>query len=191
MSADTLVAALVDHLRNLLIIRTCGSDSELVEVPGISLKDLAAQAERFDAVNLTQDLAILEELRRHMRQSQSGRALLDATLVRLTLAEQFTPVSELLARVGAAPTAVATGDAAQKKNLVSSTVMVNTAAPSHAAPGEVEREITASPAENIAAELKNPPPVAAPPIAAVSSTVPTVSAPPSLDFDDEDDDLPR
>src|SRR5690349_4388723 len=115
LSADSLVASLVDHLRNLLILRTCGAESELVEVPGVSLKDLAEQANRFDAVNLTQDITILEELRRHMRQSQSGRALLDATLVRLTLAEQFTPVAELLARVGGSA-APAGGDGAQKKN---------------------------------------------------------------------------
>jgi DNA polymerase III subunit gamma/tau len=79
LSADSLVASLVDHLRNLLILRTCGAESELVEVPGVSLKDLSEQASRFDAVNLTQDITILEELRRHMRQSQSGRALLDAS----------------------------------------------------------------------------------------------------------------
>src|SRR4051812_1437350 len=114
LSADSLVASLVDHLRNLLILRTCGAESELVEVPGVSLKDMADQANRFDAVNLTQDITILEELRRHMRQSQSGRALLDATLVRMTLAEQFTPVQELLARMGG--TVVAGGDGAQKKN---------------------------------------------------------------------------
>src|SRR5688500_15955315 len=103
LSADTLVSSLVDHLRNLLILRTCGTDSDLVEVPGLSIEELDAQARRFDPVGLTQDITILEELRRHLRQSQSGRALLDATLVRMTLAEQFTPVAELLARVGTAP----------------------------------------------------------------------------------------
>src|SRR5205823_6090501 len=93
---------------------------ELVEVPGMPLKDLTTQAGRFDPVQLTQDITIMEELRRHMRQSQSGRALLDATLVRLTLAEQFTPVAELLARVGAAPAPA--GDGAQKKNRDSAAV---------------------------------------------------------------------
>jgi DNA polymerase III subunit gamma/tau len=120
LPADSLVTALADHLRNLLILRTCGKESDLVEVPGVSIDELAAQAQRFDPVSLTQDITILEELRRHMRQSQSGRALLDATLVRMTLAEQFTPVAELLARVGGAPAggAVGAGDgaAAQKKN---------------------------------------------------------------------------
>src|SRR3954471_15935213 len=116
LSADAMVASLVDHLRNLLILRTCGADSELVEVPGVALSDLAEQAGRFDPVSLTQNITILEELRRHMRQSQSGRALLDATLVRMTLAEQFTPVAELLARVGGT---VSGGDGAQKKNVPS------------------------------------------------------------------------
>src|SRR5687768_5434392 len=47
LSADSLVASLVDHLRNLLILRTCGKDCDLVEVPGLSVEDMAAQAERF------------------------------------------------------------------------------------------------------------------------------------------------
>lgn len=99
LSPDALVAALIDHLRNLLILRTCGPDCDLVEVPGLSAKDLQQQAERFGPVALTQDITILEELRRHMRQSQGGRALLDATLVRMALSDQFTAISELLGRL--------------------------------------------------------------------------------------------
>lgn len=99
LSVDSLIVALVDHLRNLLILRTCGPDSTLVEVPGLALKDLAAQADRFDAGALGQDITILEELRRTLRQSQAGRALLDATLVRLTLADQFASIGDLLSRL--------------------------------------------------------------------------------------------
>src|SRR3954466_4347613 len=99
LSTDTLIASLIDHLRNLLILRTCGPDSDLVEVPGLAGKDLVAQAQRFNPVVLTQDIAILEELRRQMRSSQAGRAILDATLVRLALAEQFNQIGDLLNRV--------------------------------------------------------------------------------------------
>src|SRR5688500_6040612 len=112
LSLDGLVASLIDHLRNLLILKACGLDSNLVEVPGVNQKDLLAQAEQFDAAVLSQDITILEELRRQARQSGAGRALLDATLVRLALAEQFASVGELLSRVdGAAMTAAP----AQKK----------------------------------------------------------------------------
>jgi len=87
---------LADHLRNLLVIRTCGPDSDLVEVPGVSMDELAAQAEKFDPVALTQDIAILEELRRQLRGTGAARALLDATLVRLALADQFASIEQLL-----------------------------------------------------------------------------------------------
>jgi DNA polymerase-3 subunit gamma/tau len=99
LSVDALIGSLTDHLRNLLILRTCGPDSTLVEVPGLAMKDLVEQADRFDPVALTQDITILEELRRNIRQSQAGRALLDATLVRMALADQFSSIGDLLSRL--------------------------------------------------------------------------------------------
>src|SRR5689334_10893544 len=123
LSVDSLIAALTDHLRNLLVLRTCGPDEELVEVPGLAMEDLLNQANQFDAAALTQDIAVLEELRRHIRQSQAGRALLDATLVRMALADQFASIGQLLARLdrrgggGTTKTARPTpAPAAQKKN---------------------------------------------------------------------------
>jgi hypothetical protein len=38
VQASTALA--LDHLRKLVVLRTCGPDSKLVEVPGLSLKDL-------------------------------------------------------------------------------------------------------------------------------------------------------
>ncbi|HVW36240.1 MAG TPA: hypothetical protein VHB99_03005 [Pirellulales bacterium] len=97
LAADSLIASLVDHLRNLLILRACGAKADLVEVPGLAMADLVKQAEKFDAITLSQDIAILEELRRQVRVTQAGRALIDATFVRLALAEQFANVADLLA----------------------------------------------------------------------------------------------
>jgi DNA polymerase-3 subunit gamma/tau len=112
LSPDALIVALADHLRNLLVALTCGADSPLLDLPGHSPADLVKQAQGFDAVVLSQDIAILEELRRNLRQNQTGRALLDATLVRLALAGQFKSIGQLLSgqtdRPAAAP--------AQKKN---------------------------------------------------------------------------
>jgi DNA polymerase-3 subunit gamma/tau len=112
LSPDTLIASVVEHLRNLLILRACGQDSELVEVPGMSMKDLLAQAGRFEMAVLSQDIALLEELRRNLRTSQAGRALLEAALVRLALAEQFTSVDGLLEQIDGQ----AKGEGALKKN---------------------------------------------------------------------------
>jgi len=99
LAVDTLLASLAEHLRNLLIIRTCGADSPLVEPAAVPVEQLNAQAARFDPAVLCQDIAILEELRRQLRQTQSGRALLDAAIVRLSMAEQFASAAELLERL--------------------------------------------------------------------------------------------
>ena len=95
MAIDTLLASMIDHLRNLLVVRTCGIKSDLIEIYGVTPAALDQQAARFDPAVLSQDIVILEELRRAARQSQAGRALLDATIVRLALSEQFTPVAQL------------------------------------------------------------------------------------------------
>ena len=113
LSADSLLVSLVDHFRNLLILKTCGADSGLVDVTGMPVKEMARQAEQFDEAVLTQDITILEDLRRQLRQTQAGRAILDATLVRWALAEQFASIGELMSRVNGG--GAAAGRPVQKK----------------------------------------------------------------------------
>jgi DNA polymerase-3 subunit gamma/tau len=154
LSPDTLIASLIDHLRNLLILQACGPDSNIIEVPGMSLKELDTQAQRFDATVLTQDITILEELRRTLRQTQAGRALLDATLVRLALADQFASVGELLDRVNngapatGSPNRAATP--AQKKKPEVGVALKSTAplTPSAGTPGEGRGEEKSSVAQS-------------------------------------------
>jgi DNA polymerase III subunit gamma/tau len=110
LAVDTLIASLIEHFHNLLITATCGAQSELVDIVGVDAKQLDEQASQFDPGVLTQDIAILEELRRQMRSSQTGRALLDATLARLAMASQFASVGELIARLDGSG-----GTGAQKK----------------------------------------------------------------------------
>src|SRR4051794_20693240 len=160
LSADALVASLVDHLRNLMILRAVGSGSDMVEVPGLTDEDLQQQSEQFDTAALSQDIAILEELRRSLRTSQAGRALLDATLVRLALADQFLSVASALDGNGS-PTAVPERSAAQRR-----------AASSAPTPPPLKKNA-------------DPAPLTIPPESAVTVTS-TVEA----DDDNEDDDLP-
>jgi DNA polymerase III subunit gamma/tau len=170
LSADALLAALVDHLRNLLVIRACGADSTLVEVAAISMEELAKQAQRFEPATLSQDITLMEDLRRQLRQTQAGRALLDATLVRLAMADQFTSIAELLARVdggaGLAP--------AQKKKLADCDAGLPPATPrSTGVPPVSPQPPAESPRHN---------PISAPPAQAGS---------PHHNVEDDDDDLPR
>jgi DNA polymerase III subunit gamma/tau len=115
LSPESLLTALIDHLRNLLILATCGKDSQLVEVPGLSLDEMVKQSQCFDPAALTQDISILEELKRMLRTSQTGRALLDATLVRLAMSDQFTRIAELIAHTDEVPTSSAASPVQKKK----------------------------------------------------------------------------
>jgi DNA polymerase-3 subunit gamma/tau len=142
LSADGLLAALSDHLRNLLIARTCGKESGLLNVPGLSDGELADQAAQFDAVTLSQDIAILEELRRNMRQSQTGRAMMDATLVRLALAREFSSIKQLLTPQAVGPSTAAPGSNQKKKPEVVEPVRVDAPASAPVEP-KVSPAITA------------------------------------------------
>jgi DNA polymerase-3 subunit gamma/tau len=183
MSIDTLVAGLIDHLRNLMLIRACGAESDLVEVPGLSLADLSAQAARFDPAALSQDIVLLEELRRHVRQSQAGRALLDATLVRMSLADQFSSLGELLARAG--------GGGEKKKDDDGGTVNGRVGGGERPT-SNVQRPASKAEAVPTMPVVTVPPAPAmmARPAVAPASAAPVVSAPPSLDDEDDDDALP-
>ena len=182
MSLDTLVAALIDHLRNLMLIRACGADPDLVEVPGLSMADLSAQAGQFDAAALSQDIVILEELRRHARQSQAGRALLDATLVRMALADQFSSLGDLLALAGGGTTTTT-----QKKKPADVGPLSGIHGGERPVPSDRPTPAVAAPTA-VPPKPSTPAPAAERPSFAPPSSAPVVSAPPSLD--DDDDDLP-
>ena len=187
LAADTLISSLTDHLRNLLVLRTCGADSDLVEVAGLSTADLAAQASRFDPVTLTQDITILEDLRRHLRQSSAGRALLDATLVRLALADQFTSIADLLGATDSRAAAPAPAQKKKPEELASPT-------PPVALVGSASADrLLSPPALNNRPAEADPSPVA---ISDLKSEIQNPNPLPiNLDLDDPstdtDDDLPR
>jgi DNA polymerase-3 subunit gamma/tau len=182
MSPDSLIAGLIDHLHNLLLLRVSHFKPDLVEAPGTKLETLIAQAKKIDTVLLTQDIALLEELKRQLRQGAGGRALMDATLVRLALAEQFRSITDLLAEVPA------DGGGAEKKKLE-----LTAEAPQAFPTGALTRTIE---------QLKSPPssPPAAPaeptpPAAVAAQPTPPPQEPSQLATDnaelEDDDDLPR
>jgi DNA polymerase-3 subunit gamma/tau len=179
LSVDAFLASFIDHLRNLLVLRACGIKSELVEVPGLSLTELNDQAQRFDTVSLAQNIAILEELRRQARQSNAGRALLDASLVRLALTEQFSLVSELLA-----PSSGGDGGTVPVQKKKFEPVAIASPQVSQTAPP------IASPATPPATPPTAPSAAASRLPTASLSSIPTPSAPMDFDLGDDDDALP-
>ena len=87
---------LVEHVRALMLLRVCGTDTDLVDVSSAQRAALSQQAQRFDAPTYVFMIALLEELRRNTKFSGAARALADAAVVRLAMCRQFTDIGELL-----------------------------------------------------------------------------------------------
>ncbi len=91
---------MTEHLRALMLISVCGPESDLVDVP-VSVRDqVIAQSKSFDAQTYVYMITVMEELRRQVKNSGAGRALVDAAVVRLTCAQNFTAIPKLLRELG-------------------------------------------------------------------------------------------
>jgi DNA polymerase-3 subunit gamma/tau len=101
VSQDQLIATLIDHLRELMIVGACGAETELVELDEQTKQQLQEQAEQFDTAALVHGIALLENVQRWARGSSTPRAMLDAALARLALAEQFGAAAALAAGASA------------------------------------------------------------------------------------------
>jgi len=109
---DQLVEVIIERLRQLMLIAACGADSELIELSEDAKTQAVEQAQRFDAAGLVHMIALCENLQRFGKSSSNPRALLDATVVRLTLAEKMADVSAVLTGGASLPRSAAGSPAA-------------------------------------------------------------------------------
>lgn len=96
VSTDQILEALIEQLRQLLILKSCGVDSSLVELAEDLQQQLSDQAKQFDTASLVYMIALCENIQRATRFSSSPRAMFDALIVRLALAEKISDIAELL-----------------------------------------------------------------------------------------------
>ncbi len=104
-SLERLAELLADQVRTLMILKICGPDSGLVDLPAGGVAALNELAGRFDAEAYVYMIAVLEELRRTVRSSSLGRAVAEAALVRLCSDVTYASVRRLLEGLGEAGTA--------------------------------------------------------------------------------------
>lgn len=116
-TAVELLDALIDIMRDILVLKAVGSGSQLVLVTAQQRQTLNLLADQFDAPALVFNITTLEKLRWTIKNSESPRALLEAAMIRLTLSEHFLSVPALLGQLqGGEPSAAATA-AVKKKSL--------------------------------------------------------------------------
>lgn len=103
MSCDHALDTIASRLRDALLLRVCGAQSELVDLPAESRARMATHAEKFDPPALVHLIALCDASVRNLRGSAVARALFDAVIARLCMSEHFTNGAALLAGETASP----------------------------------------------------------------------------------------
>jgi len=107
VSEVQIVDSLIDYMRDLMVVKSTGTDSELLILTGPQRKRAGELAEKFDIAALIYNIATLEKLRWSVKNSDTSRALLEASLLRFALSEHFLNVDELLSQwKGGSPVSV-------------------------------------------------------------------------------------
>jgi DNA polymerase-3 subunit gamma/tau len=89
----------IRHVRNLLVARVCGADSDLVAAPVDERPRLAAQAAQFSEEDLTRFFNILLATDDDLRRKPDPRLHLELGLLRLINAQRLAPLEEAIAEL--------------------------------------------------------------------------------------------
>lgn len=101
VTLTSAVTAIGESFRNMMIASTCGPDSDLIELPEAQKQELGQLSKRFSTPALVQAVAMIQTLSRNLRGSSVGRALVEATIVRLAEADKFVDPDSLVQRLEA------------------------------------------------------------------------------------------
>jgi DNA polymerase III subunit gamma/tau len=99
-SAPQIVVSMIDILRDVLVVKSAGAKSGLLILTSDERETTAALAEKFDVAGLIYSITTLEKLRWTIKNSDTPRALLEATMLRFALSEHFINVADLLNKSG-------------------------------------------------------------------------------------------
>jgi DNA polymerase-3 subunit gamma/tau len=114
IAMEQMLDALIDRLRDLMLLRVCGPDTTLVDSSGEARTTAAAQAQRFDAPAIVHMIALCESVQRNARASLAPRAILDALIVRLAMTEKIADLTAIIAGSAATTRLAPAGSPAKK-----------------------------------------------------------------------------
>ena len=142
----------IRHMRNLLIARTCGADSDLIAATPDQRPALAKAAALFSEEDLTRFFQILLQTDDDLRRKPDPRVHLEMGLLRLINASRLAPLEELLAELksGVASGSAGAGVARSAAAATAFAAAPRMAAPSHAA------AIPAQPRTETSMQLSSP-----------------------------------
>ena len=103
LSDVQIVDSLVDCMRDLMVAKSTSAETELLTLTAEQRKRAGELAEKFDIAALVYNITTLEKLRWTIKNSDTPRALLEASLIRFALSEHFLNVDALLSEKQTAP----------------------------------------------------------------------------------------
>jgi DNA polymerase-3 subunit gamma/tau len=115
LSCTGLLDAMIQSFRDMMVIKAAKDVSNLVILTDAEKKALAKIAEYFDIPAIVYNISLFEKLRWPVKNSDNPRALLEASLLRVALAEHFMSIPELL---GGVNSNVSSADSLKKNNTV-------------------------------------------------------------------------
>ncbi len=103
LSDVQIVDSLVDCMRDLMVAKSTSAETELLTLTAEQRKRAGELAEKFDIAALVYNITTLEKLRWTIKNSDTPRALLEASLIRFALSEHFLNVDALLSEKQTTP----------------------------------------------------------------------------------------
>jgi len=86
---------LIQNMRDMMVLQSAGADSKVLILTDEEKEQLQQIAQCFDVAALVYNITALEKLRWTLRTSETSRALLEASFLRLTLSEYFIGLDRL------------------------------------------------------------------------------------------------
>jgi len=99
VAIGSVIVALGDVFRNMMLASTCGADSPLIELPDAQKEAVAELAGRFSLPSLVHAVGVISRTALGVRGSSVARALVEAALVRLAEADKFVDPASLMDRI--------------------------------------------------------------------------------------------
>src|SRR5271167_855492 len=164
----------IRHIRNLLIVRVCGADSDLVAATADQRPALAKAAELFSEEDLTRFFNILLETDDSLRRKFDPRVHLEMGLLRLVNAARLAPLEELLSESRMNSGGSAGGGSAPPRTTPTAKPATPRAGSATAGSFSTSAALTPAPAP---APVSPPPPMAFAPAPALASSVRVETAP--------------
>ncbi len=140
----------IRHMRNLLIARVCGGDSDLIAATPDQRPALAKAAAQFSEEDLTRFFNILLQTDDDLRRKPDPRVHLEMGLLRLIHAGRLAPLEELLADLGDA-----SGNSGAVKSSTARAKALSATTPAWSSKNEIANAASAGVGASLAATPNN------------------------------------